>query len=392
MSKDKSNSLEAQKNGGDYFIIPRSIFESAIWHEDLYVLKIFLWLIGNAHAQPKKYPGFEVKRGELVTSLSHIAEENKYMRRGRLKEIPKTRVFRILHKLEEEGYITINCYAYGTHIKICNYEAYQSSISYNWNANETQLKQEMKRKNGGNNSVENQQFTQYLFQSNETQLERDWNANETALLRQNTQDNTIENQELKQQQSQTIVTREQNDEEEVPHIYNIYNNNTNKLNSTISTNDLNKTKVLFVDTFPATDKKTTNSPITNQPENPTDSPPVKDDLLELLAEKRKKKLKKAKKPKEKPDPNIKLIHDYFRQRYKEVHEVEYMVQGYAMERKIIKGWLKMYKGDVETIKGIINEFLTDFRFRDDPYWKGDYSIRALQANWNKFAAQWKYLN
>lgn len=203
----------------------------------------------------------------------------------------------------------------------------------------------------------------------------------------------IKNQQLELQKIGLVDNRIDNrvdNREEVPHIYNIYNNNTNKLNSTISTNDLNKTKVLFVDTFPATDEKPINSHTTNQPENPTDSPPLKDDLLELLAEKRKKKLKKTKKQKEKPDPNVKLIHDYFRQRYKEVHEVEYMVQGYAMERKIIKGWLKMYRGDMETIKGIINEFLTDFRFRDDPYWKGGYSIRALQANWNKFAAQWKY--
>ena len=111
-----------------YFILTRKIFESSIWRDDPHTLKLFIYLIGQArHSKiPKKYSGFEIKRGELVTSLSLIADNNEFFNRGRLGKWSRAKVSRMLSTLKEQGYIMILADTYGTHIKVCNYETYQS--------------------------------------------------------------------------------------------------------------------------------------------------------------------------------------------------------------------------------------------------------------------------
>lgn len=115
-----------------YFILSREIFESAIWREDPHVLKLFLYLIGVARhdKEQKRYPGFEVKRGERVTSLAEIAEDNEYHERERLKRWSRQKVARMLDKLVDGGYIELLADTYGTHIRICNYDTYQDQSRY----------------------------------------------------------------------------------------------------------------------------------------------------------------------------------------------------------------------------------------------------------------------
>jgi hypothetical protein len=115
-----------------FFILSREIFDSAIWREDPHVLKLFLYLIGVARhdKKPKKYPTFEIGRGERVTSLAEIAEDNEYHENGAMKRWSRQRVLRMLDKLEKGGYIKRISDTYGTHIKICNYEIYQDVGRY----------------------------------------------------------------------------------------------------------------------------------------------------------------------------------------------------------------------------------------------------------------------
>ena len=115
-----------------YFLITRKLFESAIWHENPHILKLFIYLIGMArHAKkPKIFPGFEVKRGELVTSLGDIADDNEFITHGKLKKWSRQRVSRMLEKLVIGGYIEKVSDTYGTHIKVCNYGVYQSPETY----------------------------------------------------------------------------------------------------------------------------------------------------------------------------------------------------------------------------------------------------------------------
>jgi len=118
-----------------YFIITRKLFSSPIWREDPHLLKLFLYLVGKARYRktPKRFLGFEVRRGELVTSLQDIVDANQYSQ-GRVKHSwTRMRVSRMLHRLENMQQIELLRDTYGTHIKICNYDKYQSIDTYKFN-------------------------------------------------------------------------------------------------------------------------------------------------------------------------------------------------------------------------------------------------------------------
>jgi len=102
--------------------------------------------------KPKKYPGFQVKRGELVTSLSIISQNNEYFRHT-VKKWSRQKVSRMLEKLSEEGRIEILSDTYGTHIKITNYETYQDPGLYVSDSNGTVAEQ--KRTEVGINNNDN---------------------------------------------------------------------------------------------------------------------------------------------------------------------------------------------------------------------------------------------
>jgi ribosomal protein S24E len=125
-----------------YFILTRKIFDSAIWRDEPHTLKLFIYLIGHArHSKdPKKYNSFEIKRGELVTSLSIIAEDNEYIQFGKLQKWSRAKVSRMLETLKQQNYIEIISDTYGTHIKVCKYDTYQDPNTYKSDTTETQLK------------------------------------------------------------------------------------------------------------------------------------------------------------------------------------------------------------------------------------------------------------
>ena len=118
--------------GLSYFLITRKLFDSPIWRDDPHILKLFLYLIGMArhNSKPKRFNGFEINRGELVTSLSDISENNEYTERGRIKKWSRQRVSRMLKKLSDNKYISLLADTYGTHIKVINYDVYQDPKAY----------------------------------------------------------------------------------------------------------------------------------------------------------------------------------------------------------------------------------------------------------------------
>jgi hypothetical protein len=125
------------------FLLARMIFDSAIWRDDPHVLKLFIYLVGKARYKttPKKYPGCEVKQGELLTSLSNISEDNEYSENGRVKIWPRMKISRMLDLLETQGYIKKLCDTYGTHISICNYSLYQDMSNYKCDTDDTEVLQ-----------------------------------------------------------------------------------------------------------------------------------------------------------------------------------------------------------------------------------------------------------
>lgn len=114
-----------------YILIARIIQESAIWKENPHTLKLFIYLVMQARhkLEPKKYPGFEVKRGELITSLSQLSDNNEFMDKT-MRKWSRMKVSRMLQKLHNGGYINILSDTYGTHIKIVNYDDYQDKNRY----------------------------------------------------------------------------------------------------------------------------------------------------------------------------------------------------------------------------------------------------------------------
>ena len=115
-----------------YFKLSREIFESAIWTDTPDLLKLFIYLIGSARFEKKlkKFHGFNLCHGEVVTSLTQIAENNSYNEFGRLQQWSKQKVSRMLKVLTQQGYINMKTDTYGTHISICNYGKYQDKETY----------------------------------------------------------------------------------------------------------------------------------------------------------------------------------------------------------------------------------------------------------------------
>jgi len=132
-------------------LLSRSIYESAIWSDNPHVLKLFLYLIGHARFKEgcKKYHGFEVNRGEVLTSLKNISDDNEYFE-NTMKKWSKQKVSRMLDVLEKQGYIKRLSDTYGTHISICNYNKYQDIRFYKQDSSVTPADSSGNNSNNGN--------------------------------------------------------------------------------------------------------------------------------------------------------------------------------------------------------------------------------------------------
>lgn len=148
---------------GGCILIARLILESSIWRNDPHLLKLFLYLIIQARhdTKPRKYPSFQIKRGELITSMQQIADDNEFYYRT-MKKWSRAKVSRMLKELEDNDFIKILADTYGTHIKVVNYDDYQDINCYKNNeladSSETQVKQvcnasetQVSTNNNGNN-------------------------------------------------------------------------------------------------------------------------------------------------------------------------------------------------------------------------------------------------
>jgi len=115
------------KNGDSAFHIARSIFSSDIWEDDPHLLKLWIYLIGNA-VFTKNSPLY----GTLDVSYRQIQEDNKYIpEKGTVKrKWSLEKIKNMLKKLEDQGRIICNRTRQGTHIKIVKYSDYQELKEY----------------------------------------------------------------------------------------------------------------------------------------------------------------------------------------------------------------------------------------------------------------------
>lgn len=103
-----------------YIKLFRQIIEWEWFHDDA-MFKLFVYLIMRANLKDKKWQGVIVKRGQLITSIRHLAQELNWTEgklRGALKRLKLT------HELTQE---TSNKYSI---ITVTNYELYQHSNTH----------------------------------------------------------------------------------------------------------------------------------------------------------------------------------------------------------------------------------------------------------------------
>lgn len=119
-------------NGGYVVLARRATLDSQLWQCGPDVVRVATYLILRAryHQEPKKYPGFKVSRGDVLTSLSSISEDCSWFENRMVRKWSRGKVGRILETLEKIGFCSRISDTYGTHLNICKYDLYQDLSKY----------------------------------------------------------------------------------------------------------------------------------------------------------------------------------------------------------------------------------------------------------------------
>lgn len=102
--------------GAGYVKTHRESMEHAVF-DDPWLWKVFSWCVMRANFRDSNTSSGLVKRGSFTTGRIRAADE--------LKMSP-SRVYRLLHKLEDLGSIKIDANSGWTTVTVCNYDTYQS--------------------------------------------------------------------------------------------------------------------------------------------------------------------------------------------------------------------------------------------------------------------------
>ena len=90
------------------------------WYTNPNVMRVFLHLILTANTENKRWQGIEVKRGQVLTSLNHLAAN---------LNMDKHTVKRSLDKLKKTGEITISCTSKFSLITLSEYDTLQHNCT-----------------------------------------------------------------------------------------------------------------------------------------------------------------------------------------------------------------------------------------------------------------------
>jgi hypothetical protein len=103
------------------------------WYPDVNVRVVFIHCVLKANHTDKQWRELTIERGSFVTSLQHLANENK---------LTVDQVRRVLNCLEKTGEITIKTTNKFTIISVSNYNTYQiaKTVKPKQNPNKTQTK------------------------------------------------------------------------------------------------------------------------------------------------------------------------------------------------------------------------------------------------------------
>jgi hypothetical protein len=88
------------------------------WYDQSETVHLFLHLLLKANHKPNKWRGYQIDRGQLITSIDHLSKQL-----GLSVQTVRT----VLKRLELTGEITRQSTNRNTMITICNYDDYQSN-------------------------------------------------------------------------------------------------------------------------------------------------------------------------------------------------------------------------------------------------------------------------
>lgn len=104
------------------------------WFDNSYMVHLYIELLLSANIQDRSWHGETIKRGQFLTSISHLKDETK---------IPASTIRRCLKKLVSTGEISIKTTNKFSIITICNYDSYQANeqvsgeqVANKWQADE----------------------------------------------------------------------------------------------------------------------------------------------------------------------------------------------------------------------------------------------------------------
>jgi len=121
-----------------FILLSRDLLENDIWRMNSDLVRLWIYLLCKVSYGKKEFTysrgttKITVRKGEFLRSLRRISDDCSYTGNNKLVSWSTSRVAAMLKQLEEDGRIEIlsNSSALGTHLKVKNYESYQSFAAY----------------------------------------------------------------------------------------------------------------------------------------------------------------------------------------------------------------------------------------------------------------------
>ena len=120
-----------------FILLSRDLLENDIWRMNSDLVRLWIYLICKVSYGKKEFTysrgttKITVRKGEFLRSLRKIGEDCSYVGNNKIVRWSTSRIASMLKTLEDDGRIEIlSNSTLGTHLRLVNYEAYQSFAAY----------------------------------------------------------------------------------------------------------------------------------------------------------------------------------------------------------------------------------------------------------------------
>jgi hypothetical protein len=121
-----------------FILLSRDLLDNDLWRMNSDLVRLWIYLLCKVSYGKKEFTysrgttKITVRKGEFLRSLRRISDDCSYTGNNRLVSWSTSRIAAMLKTLEDDGRIEIlsNSSALGTHLRVVNYESYQSFAAY----------------------------------------------------------------------------------------------------------------------------------------------------------------------------------------------------------------------------------------------------------------------